>query len=76
MAERIHPSPTRPAKFEDRYRVYLDESGDHVFRETDELPPGICVSWAAGSATRSILNFTKQSKRSKPSIFRIILTIR
>jgi hypothetical protein len=38
MAERIHPSPTRPAKFEDRYRVYLDESGDHVFRETDELP--------------------------------------
>lgn len=38
MAERIHPSPARPSKFEDRYRVYLDESGDHVFRETDELP--------------------------------------
>lgn len=37
MAERIHPSPARPSKFEDRYRVYLDESGDHVFRETDEL---------------------------------------
>ena len=38
MAERVHPNPTRPSKFEDRYRAYLDESGDHVFRETDELP--------------------------------------
>src|SRR5712691_10181856 len=38
MAERIYPNPVRPSKFEDRYRVYLDESGDHVFRETGELP--------------------------------------
>ena len=33
MTERTHPDPTRPSKFEDRYRLYLDESGDHVFRE-------------------------------------------
>ena len=37
MTERIYPNPARPSKFEDRYRLYLDESGDHVFRETDEL---------------------------------------
>lgn len=37
MAERNYPNPTRPSKFEDRYRLYLDESGDHVFRETEEL---------------------------------------
>lgn len=27
---------SRPARFEDRYRLYLDESGDHVFREVAE----------------------------------------
>jgi hypothetical protein len=37
MAERIYPNPARPSKFEDRYRVYLDESGDHVFRGTGEF---------------------------------------
>ena len=37
MADRTYPNPARPSKFEDRYRLYLDESGDHVFRETDEL---------------------------------------
>ena len=37
MAERIHPDPARPSKFEDRYRLYLDESGDHVYRETNEI---------------------------------------
>src|SRR3989304_5671351 len=30
-------NPSRPGRFEDRYRLYLDESGDHVFRETDEI---------------------------------------
>jgi len=29
-------SPSRPSDFEHRYRLYLDESGDHVFRETTE----------------------------------------
>lgn len=29
-------SASRPNKFEDRYRLYLDESGDHVFREITE----------------------------------------
>jgi len=37
MAERVYPNPARPSQFEDRYRLYLDESGDHVFRETEEL---------------------------------------
>lgn len=27
----------RPATFEDRYRLYLDESGDHVYRATSEV---------------------------------------
>ena len=27
---------SRPSAFEDRYRIYLDESGDHVYRATDE----------------------------------------
>jgi hypothetical protein len=34
MAECIHSDPARPSKFEDRYRLYLDESGDDVYRET------------------------------------------
>ena len=29
-------NPSRPSAFEDRYRLYLDESGDHVYRETAE----------------------------------------
>ena len=37
MADRIYPDPARPSKFEDRYRLYLDESGDHVYRETNEI---------------------------------------
>jgi hypothetical protein len=28
---------SRPAAFEDRFRLYLDESGDHVFRATEEI---------------------------------------
>jgi len=28
--------PSRPSAFEDRYRIYLDESGDHVYRATQE----------------------------------------
>ncbi len=28
---------SRPSNFEDRYRLYLDESGDHVYRQTQEL---------------------------------------
>jgi len=27
---------SRPAGFEDRYRLYLDESGDHVFRDVED----------------------------------------
>ncbi|MEP0761177.1 MAG: DUF3800 domain-containing protein [Chloroflexota bacterium] len=29
--------PSRPSGFEDRYRLYIDESGDHVFRQTQDL---------------------------------------
>jgi curved DNA-binding protein CbpA len=28
---------SRPAEFEDRFRLYLDESGDHVFRDTTQI---------------------------------------
>ncbi len=31
-------NPSRPSAFEDRFRLYLDESGDHVYRETVEIP--------------------------------------
>lgn len=38
MPEEVHPeNPSRPSGFEDRYRLYLDESGDHVYRETTEI---------------------------------------
>ena len=37
MVERIYPNPARPSKFEDRFRLYLDESGDHVHRDTVEI---------------------------------------
>jgi len=29
-------NPSRPSGFEDRFRLYMDESGDHVYRETTE----------------------------------------
>jgi hypothetical protein len=29
-------NPSRPSDFENRYRLYLDESGDHVFRDVAE----------------------------------------
>ncbi len=39
MAESpINGNPSRPSAFEDRYRLYLDESGDHVYRRTTEDP--------------------------------------
>jgi len=31
------PLSSKPAAFEDRYRLYLDESGDHVFRDFSTL---------------------------------------
>src|SRR3989304_6218306 len=31
-------NPSRPSGFEDRYRLYLDESGDHVYRQMADLP--------------------------------------
>jgi hypothetical protein len=31
-------SQSRPSAFEDRYRLYLDESGDHVYREVEDIP--------------------------------------
>jgi hypothetical protein len=36
MTDQSRSGSIRPSKFEDRYRLYLDESGDHVFRETTE----------------------------------------
>jgi hypothetical protein len=33
-----YSNPSRPSAFEDRYRLYLDESGDHVYRRTAEAP--------------------------------------
>jgi hypothetical protein len=37
MPEEYHTlNPSRPSAFEYRYRLYLDESGDHVYRQTTE----------------------------------------
>lgn len=30
-----NPPSSRPSEFDDRFRLYLDESGDHVFRKTE-----------------------------------------
>ena len=35
--ETVDSNPSRPSGFEDRYRLYLDVSGDNVFRETKEI---------------------------------------
>lgn len=32
----LDTAPHRPSSFEERYRLYLDESGDHVFNRLDE----------------------------------------
>lgn len=32
----VDASASRPSEFDDRFRLYLDESGDHVFREVVE----------------------------------------
>jgi hypothetical protein len=36
MPDESRSASVRPSKFEDRYRLYLDESGDHVFGNTAE----------------------------------------
>jgi hypothetical protein len=36
MSDVASVSPARPSRFEDRFRLYLDESGDHVFRDVIE----------------------------------------
>jgi hypothetical protein len=37
MPDESHtPNQSRPSAFEDRYRLYLDESGDHVYKQTAE----------------------------------------
>ena len=36
MMSELPQSPSRPVSFEQRYRLYLDESGDHVFNKLDE----------------------------------------
>jgi hypothetical protein len=44
LATQDSSSASRPNKFEDRYRLYLDESGDHVFREiTDPAHRFLCL---------------------------------
>jgi hypothetical protein len=35
--EQLPNKPSRPSGFEERYRLYVDESGDHVFRDVDEF---------------------------------------
>ena len=30
--------PSRPSGFNKRFRLYIDESGDHVYNQTDEIP--------------------------------------
>jgi hypothetical protein len=36
MSESVAANPARPSDFGDRFRLYLDESGDHVFRDVME----------------------------------------
>lgn len=36
MSDGVAGNPARPSGFEDRYRLYLDESGDHWFRDVAE----------------------------------------
>lgn len=38
MSEIPNGNPSRPSGFEDRYRLYIDESGDHVYKDTDQIP--------------------------------------
>jgi hypothetical protein len=37
MPNQPDPAAPRPSAFDDRYRLYLDESGDHVFRQTENI---------------------------------------
>jgi hypothetical protein len=46
-------SSARPSTFEGRYRSYLDESGDHVFREVDK--PADCTPWNRGASCETPL---------------------
>jgi hypothetical protein len=38
MSNTLNINPSHPSGFEDRYRLYIDESGDHVFKDTDQIP--------------------------------------
>jgi hypothetical protein len=38
MSNTLNGNPSHPSGFEDRYRLYIDESGDHVFKDTGQIP--------------------------------------
>lgn len=58
-------NPSRPAKFEDRFRLYLDESGDHVFQEVDQPPHRFLCLLGCWFQNPDYMNFQKALEEFK-----------
>jgi hypothetical protein len=62
-------SPSRPSAFEDRYRLYLDESGDHVYREVEDIPHRFLCLLGSWFQNPDYLEFHNSLERLKAQHF-------
>jgi hypothetical protein len=61
--------PSRPSAFEDRYRLYLDESGDHVYREVEDTPHRFLCLLGCWFQNPEYLEFHKSLEKLKSQHF-------
>jgi len=62
-------SASRPRAFEDRYRLYLDESGDHVYREVEDIPHRFLCLLGCWFQNPDYLEFHKSLDQLKSKYF-------
>lgn len=62
-------SQSRPSGFEERYRLYLDESGDHVYREVKDIPHRFLCLLGSWFRNPDYLEFHKSIEKLKSQHF-------
>jgi len=62
-------SGSRPTRFEERSRLYVDESGDHVYREVEEIPHRFLCLLGTWFLNPAYLEFHKSLEELKTNYF-------
>lgn len=62
-------NPSRPTNFESRYRLYIDESGDHVYRKTTEISHRYLCLLGCWFKNTDYLEFHNQIEKFKQAHF-------